>query len=60
MPWNNEARQLLDQELERLPYLPRISASRQLQMVIEQLARQQGRQEIDAELVSQGLAHSKQ
>ncbi len=60
MPWNNEARQLLDQELERMPYLPRISASRQLQMLIEQLARQQGRQEIDAELVSQGLAQSKQ
>jgi chlorophyllide a reductase subunit Z len=60
MPWSTEARQLLDRELEKLPYLPRISASRQLQMLIEQLARQRGLSEISAELVEIGLVQSRQ
>ena len=60
MPWSTDARQLLDRELEKLPYLPRISASRQLQMLIEQLARQRGLSEVSAELVEIGLVQSRQ
>jgi len=60
MPWSTDARQLLDRELEKLPYLPRISASRQLQMMIEQLARQRGLNEVSAEMVEIGLVQSRQ
>ena len=54
--WSNEAREMLDTELQKLPYLPRISASRQLQMAIEEIARQRGATEVTAELVTAGLA----
>jgi chlorophyllide a reductase subunit Z len=54
--WSNEAREMLDAELQKLPYLPRISASRQLQMAIEEISRQRGATEVTAELVTAGLA----
>ena len=60
LPWSNDARLLLDRELEKLPYLPRISASRQLQMLIEGLARQRGASEVTVELVELGLVQNKQ
>lgn len=60
IPWTSDARTLLDSTLEKLPYLPRISASRQLQMTIESLARQRGHQEVTRELVEAGLAETKQ
>ena len=60
LPWNNEARAILDKELEKLPYLPRISASRQLQMAIEGIARQRNAPEVTVELVELGLAQNRQ
>lgn len=60
LPWNNEAQAILDKELEKLPYLPRISASRQLQMVIEGIARQRNAPEVTVELVELGLAQNRQ
>ena len=54
--WTSDARDLLDAELQKLPYLPRISASRQLQMVIEGIARQQGVTEVTVDVVNAGLA----
>ena len=54
--WSSDARDLLDAELQKLPYLPRISASRQLQMVIEGIARQQGVTEVTVDVVNAGLA----
>jgi chlorophyllide a reductase subunit Z len=59
LPWTSEARTLLDSELAKLPYLPRISASRQLQMAIEGIARQRGVKEVTPELVKAGLAENR-
>lgn len=55
MPWAAAARALLDAALEKLPYIPRISASRELQMKVETLARQQGATEITSEIVEEAL-----
>lgn len=60
LPWNSDARAILDKELEKLPYLPRISASRQLQMAIEGIARQRNAPEVTVELVELGLAQNRQ
>lgn len=59
LAWAAEARQLLDAALEQLPYIPRISASRELQMQIEALAQQRGLKEVTRELVEQALAARK-
>ena len=59
LPWQPAAKELLDAALEKLPYIPRISASRQLQMQVEALARQRGTAEITPELVEAALAASK-
>lgn len=56
LPWRPEARQLLDAALEKLPFIPRISASRQLQMQVEALAHQRGDKEISPALVEEALA----
>jgi chlorophyllide a reductase subunit Z len=56
LPWQAEAKLLLDAALEQLPFIPRISASRQLQMQVEALARQRGVAEIAPELVEEALA----
>lgn len=56
MPWQSEAKERLDAALEKLPYIPRISASRQLQMTIETLAHQRGVAEVTPELVEEALA----
>lgn len=56
LPWQPEAKALLDAALEQLPFIPRISASRQLQMQVEAAARQRGLAEITPDLVESALA----
>ena len=56
MPWHAEAKQLLDNALEALPFIPRISASRGIQMRVEALAQQRGMSEVSPELVDEVLA----
>jgi chlorophyllide a reductase subunit Z len=58
LPWQPAAKQLLDASLEKLPYIPRISASRQLQMQVEGLARQRAASEVTAELVEEALGEA--
>jgi chlorophyllide a reductase subunit Z len=55
LPWQAESRALLDAALDKLPYIPRISASRQLQMQVEALAQQRGAREVTPELVEAAL-----
>ncbi len=59
LPWHPEAKQILDGALEQLPYIPRISASRELQMKVEGLAHERGVAEISPELVAEALAQRK-
>jgi chlorophyllide a reductase subunit Z len=56
LPWQPEAKALLDAALEKMPYIPRISASRQLQMQVEALAQQRGEHEITPELVEAAVS----
>lgn len=56
LAWHADAQALLDEALAKLPYLARISASRELQNKIETQARQQGLQEVTAELAASVLA----
>ncbi|MCB0076333.1 MAG: chlorophyllide a reductase subunit Z [Anaerolineales bacterium] len=56
LAWQPEATALLDAALDKLPFLPRISASRELQMQVEALARAEGLSTITAELVEAALA----
>ncbi len=58
LPWQDEARAMLDAALEKLPYIPRISASRQIQMQAENIAHQRGLKEITPEIVTAALAVS--
>ncbi len=44
--------------LEKLPFIPRISASRQIQMQVETLARQRGLKLVGTDLVEEALAAS--
>lgn len=55
LPWNPEAKALLDSALDKMPFLSRISASRELQMKVEGIARQQGKQEVTEALVAEIL-----
>ena len=56
LPWQSEAKGLLDNALEQLPFLPRISASRELQMRVETLAHERELAEITEDLVAEVLA----
>lgn len=56
MPWESEAKAILDAALEKMPFLPRISASRELQMQAETLARTQGLTTVGVELMKTILA----
>lgn len=58
LPWTAEATAALDEALEKLPFLPRISASRDLQMKVEILAREASVNEVTADLVARVLAAS--
>ncbi|MCA9969855.1 MAG: chlorophyllide a reductase subunit Z [Anaerolineales bacterium] len=59
LPWQAEAKARLDAALEQMPFLPRISASRELQMRVEALAHDQALAEVTPELVEQVLATQK-
>jgi len=56
LPWQAEAKTLLDKALDKLPFLTRISASRELQMQIESLAFAREMVEVTPELVEEELA----
>lgn len=56
LPWTPEATQALDAALEKVPFLPRISASRDLQMKAEVLAQRRGLSEVTAELMAEVLS----
>jgi chlorophyllide a reductase subunit Z len=55
LPWQPAAKTLLDGALEKLPFLPRISASRELQMKVEGLARGRQIAEVTPALVEEVL-----
>jgi 3,8-divinyl chlorophyllide a/chlorophyllide a reductase subunit Z len=56
LPWQPAAKELLDAALEKLPFLPRISASREIQMQVEALAHAQASAEVTPEIVEAVLA----
>lgn len=56
LPWETEATAALDAALAKLPYVPRISASRELQMQAEQLAHQRNLDVVTADVVAAVLA----
>jgi chlorophyllide a reductase subunit Z len=55
LPWKAEAKALLDSALDKVPFLSRISASRELQMKVEGIAKTQGKGEVTEELVQSVL-----
>ncbi|MCU0495000.1 MAG: chlorophyllide reductase subunit Z, partial [Chloroflexaceae bacterium] len=57
MAWTKEATTRLDQALETVPFLARISASRSLRLAAEQAAQARGASEVTLELVEAALAH---
>lgn len=56
LPWHEDAKSLLDAAVEKMPYLARISVSRELQMHVEAAARQQGLDQVTVELAQRILA----
>lgn len=60
LPWQPEAKALLDDAVERLPFLARISASRELQMQVESQARARGLKEVTMELAEDVLASQRE
>jgi 3,8-divinyl chlorophyllide a/chlorophyllide a reductase subunit Z len=58
LPWDADAKQLLDDALEKIPFIPRISASRQLQMQVEHIARERSLATVTTDLVEEVLAAS--
>ena len=59
LPWQPEAKALLDAALDKLPFLPRISASREIQMQAERAAQEAELKEVTAELIQTVLAARK-
>lgn len=55
LPWQPEAKALLDEALNKLPFLARISASRELQMKVEAAAHANGVNEVTEALAAQVL-----
>lgn len=55
LAWTDEAKVVLDQALEKLPFISRISASRELQMQVEAQALANGVKEVTAELATDAL-----
>lgn len=51
LPWQTDARALLDTTLANMPFLPRISASRELQFAAEERAGKAGLAEVTVEIV---------
>ncbi len=60
LPWEPEAKALLDEALERVPFLSRISASRELQMKVEAYAQQRGHQQVTQDVAAEVLAVTKE
>ena len=58
LPWRPEAKTLLDGALDKLPFLPRISVSRDLQMRTEALAHDRSLAEVTPEIVEEILKTS--
>ncbi len=56
MPWQDAATEILDEALDKLPYLARISASRELQMQVEATAQSRGLNEVTPEVAADVLA----
>lgn len=56
LPWQPEAKTRLDAALEQMPFLPRISASREIQMNVESLAHEKEMAEVTLDLLEQVLA----
>jgi 3,8-divinyl chlorophyllide a/chlorophyllide a reductase subunit Z len=56
LPWDKEAKAVLDSALEKLPFLARISASRELQMRVEEQAQANQLDVVTAALAEQVLA----
>jgi 3,8-divinyl chlorophyllide a/chlorophyllide a reductase subunit Z len=59
LQWDADAKAKLDAALDQLPYLPRISASRQIQMQVENMARQRGMTEVTPDLVQEALEQTR-
>lgn len=55
LPWNDDAKQMLDKAVEKQPFLARISASREMQMRVESEARARGLATVDAAIASEVL-----
>ena len=58
LPWQTAAKTRLDEALNKLPFLPRISASRELQMEVESLAHARDLPEVTPALVEEVLGKS--
>jgi 3,8-divinyl chlorophyllide a/chlorophyllide a reductase subunit Z len=56
LPWKKGAKDVLDKALEDVPYISRISVSREYQMKVETYAREQGETEITPEIAAAVLA----
>ncbi|MEO0562500.1 MAG: nitrogenase component 1, partial [Chloroflexota bacterium] len=52
LPWTSAAKELLDDALENVPFISRISVSRELQMQVENHARAVGASEVTAEVAA--------
>jgi chlorophyllide a reductase subunit Z len=59
MPWSDEATKVLDEALDKLPYLARISASRELQMHVEAAAQSRGLKEVTPDVAEEVLSAQK-
>ena len=59
LPWQPAAQARLDRALAAMPFLPRISASREVQMQAESLARTRKLSEVTPDLVDEILASAR-
>jgi chlorophyllide a reductase subunit Z len=55
LAWSQDAKAVLDAALEKMPFIARISASRELQMKVETAAQGRGLKEVDAALAEEIL-----
>lgn len=58
LPWQPDAQKRRDEALEKVPYIARISASRNIQMQVEILAQQRGLKEVTVELAEEVIARA--
>lgn len=56
LPWQPEAKARLDTALEQIPFMSRISASREIQMQVESMAHQGALKEVSLDLIETVLA----